>query len=285
MSKLLVRQSVFSKKSNVFDLPLKTIYPLFMCVSFCLSFMCACPYLLLFVHPSLHAILVFVLSSMLTCDSMAVVCKLFVMVSYRFSFSKHKQLHLLNKYMYDHLTTIYNSFSLLKNNKISIFLTIWIDFISCESYQMRENQIFTQHSGHSFKTHISLSLTTVVRTLTSPKLPLTQIQPFSSTSYHKFTHTFLFLPQFSSKTTNNQTGPKLNTKRATTKRKAHRPTPPIEEPVGILVQDLLEEANYDRYIEKFQSEKHVAPQFYSSLSDVESTGFRLSWVASISKIR
>ena len=40
-----------------------------------------------------------------------------------------------------------------------------------------------------------------------------------------------------------------------------------------MVKDLLEEADYDRFLEKFQSKKHVAPQFYCSLSDIESMGF------------
>jgi len=39
-----------------------------------------------------------------------------------------------------------------------------------------------------------------------------------------------------------------------------------------LVQDLLNDENYDKYIEKFQSQKGVSPQFYCSLSDIESMG-------------
>lgn len=66
----------------MFDFPLKTIQHLSLFVV-CLSFVRACPYLFLFVHPSLHTILVFALLCMLACDSIANVCKLFVRMIFR----------------------------------------------------------------------------------------------------------------------------------------------------------------------------------------------------------
>jgi len=40
-----------------------------------------------------------------------------------------------------------------------------------------------------------------------------------------------------------------------------------------LIQDLLLDKDYDRYIEKFQSKKDVSPQFYCSLWDIECMDF------------
>jgi len=57
------------------------------------------------------------------------------------------------------------------------------------------------------------------------------------------------------------------------KRGKGRAPPPSTQQVGILVQDLLLDEDYDRYIEKFQSKKYVSPQFYCSLWDIKSMGF------------
>ena len=57
------------------------------------------------------------------------------------------------------------------------------------------------------------------------------------------------------------------------KREKGRAPPPSTQQVGILVQDLLLDEDYDRYIEKFQSKKDVSPQFYYLLWDIKSRGF------------
>lgn len=60
-------------------------------------------------------------------------------------------------------------------------------------------------------------------------------------------------------------------RRAASKRgKGRGPPPPSQEQLGILVQELLNDENYDKYIERIQSQKGVSPQFYCSLSDIES---------------
>jgi len=65
-------------------------------------------------------------------------------------------------------------------------------------------------------------------------------------------------------------GSKLNTRGGSIKRGRDRgPPPPIQEQLGILVQDLLLDKDYDMYIEKFQSKKDVAPRFNFSLSEIQ----------------
>jgi len=65
-------------------------------------------------------------------------------------------------------------------------------------------------------------------------------------------------------------GPKRG---ASTQRGEDKRPPPSTQQVGILVQDLFLDEDYDRYIEKFQSKKDVSPQFYCSLWNIESMGF------------
>jgi hypothetical protein len=65
-------------------------------------------------------------------------------------------------------------------------------------------------------------------------------------------------------------GPKRGS--ASKRGKGRGPPPPSQKEAGILVQDLLSDEDYDRYIKKFQSQKGISPQFYCSLWDIESMG-------------
>jgi len=67
-------------------------------------------------------------------------------------------------------------------------------------------------------------------------------------------------------------GPKMGT--ASKRGKGRAPPPPSQKEAGFLVQDLLSDEDYDRYIKKFQSQKGVSTQFYCSLWDIESMGLR-----------
>ena len=62
-----------------------------------------------------------------------------------------------------------------------------------------------------------------------------------------------------------------NSKRG--KGRALSPSTQQDKQVGVLVQDLLLDEYYDRYIEKFQPKKDVSPQLYFSLWDIKYIGF------------
>jgi len=66
-------------------------------------------------------------------------------------------------------------------------------------------------------------------------------------------------------------GPKRGA--ASKKGKGRGPPPPTQKQVWILVQDLLNDEEYDKYNEKFQSQKGVSSQFNWSLWDNEFIGF------------
>ena len=51
-----------------------------------------------------------------------------------------------------------------------------------------------------------------------------------------------------------------------------------------MVQDLLNDEDYDKYIKKFHSQKGVSPQFYFSSSDIESMGLRFHEMLGFQKL-